>query len=334
MLLSICIVSFNTKKLTLETLESVVADCLRSPLLAEQSEIIVVDNHSSDKSPAAILDFAIDSPIPLSLIRNRDNRGFAVANNQALKKAQGKYLLLLNSDTYVQAWALERMVTTFEQNDVSENTSMLSSESQTIDKIGLMTATLLNSDGSLQPQGGSFPSLISLFFHMTMLDDLPLIGRWLPSTQHTGKRSDLIHLNHPEKNPLLIKKDWVAGTALMINRAALAEIGPLDESIFMYGEDIEWCMRARAHHWDVVLNTQARITHHQTSSSTSERALSGEFLGLLYIWAKHMPLWQTPLARGLMLLGTTLRQLLFGLILQNQEKAAIYKKISSKLWQS
>jgi GT2 family glycosyltransferase len=333
MLLTVCIISYNTKKLTVDALESVIEDCQRSPLLGQQTEIIVVDNQSTDGSPTAIQKLAKTSSIPISLIRNRENRGFAVANNQAIKKAKGKYILLLNSDTVVQAWALERLVNSFEENPVNDSTSVLSSASQKIDRIGLMTATLLNPDGTYQPQGGSFPTLMTLFFHMTMLDDLPLIGRFLPSTQHTGRRSDRISLNQPQLNPELIKKDWVAGTAVMISRAALAEIGPLDENIFMYGEDVEWCMRAKAHHWDVVINTNARITHLQAASSNNRNALVGEFLGLRYIWAKHKPLWQSSFVSALLWWGATIRSFVYKRILKNQAAAQTYSVISSRLWQ-
>lgn len=66
--------------------------------------------------------------------------------------------------------------------------------------------------------------------------------------------------------------------------------------IFMYCEDIEWCMRAHAHHYDVVIHPDAHITHYQNKSGSPEKALKGEFLGYRYIWAKHKPLWQQKIA--------------------------------------
>jgi GT2 family glycosyltransferase len=119
---------------------------------------------------------------------------------------------------------------------------------------------------------------------------------------------------------------WVGGTALMIRAATVAEIGALDEHIFMYGEDIEWCMRAHDHHWGVAIHNQATITHLQTQSSSSENALKGELLGYLYIWSKHKPFWQIPVARSILLLGIFLRIGIFSL-LGKIARAKIYYRI-------
>jgi len=241
-------------------------------------------------------------------------------------------VLLLNSDTIVQPGALEKLLTAFAVLP-DQASAVLSSEATKLDHLGILAATLLNQDGTVQPQGGSFPSLRSLFFHMTLLDDLPLIGQFLPSTQHTGLR----HTHTPAPSldddlaqtaavPDLLQCDWVGGTALMISREAVKEIGLLDEHIFMYGEDVEWCMRARAHHWDVAIHNSAYITHLQSRSSSSENALRGELLGYVYIWSKHKPLWQLPIAKAILLLGVLLRIIIFS-VLNKRAKAQVYLRI-------
>ena len=150
-----------------------------------------------------------------------------------------------------------------------------------------------------------------------MLDDLPVIGPLLPSTQ---KYSYL-------PSTTIAQTDWVGGTAMMIRRAVFDEIGTLVENIFMYGEDVEFCMHAKDHHWDVAILTPAKIVHYGSASSTSANALIGEFKGYLYIWSKHKPLWQMPWLKAILQTGALLRSFLFGTILDQKPRAAVYDKI-------
>lgn len=320
MLLSVIVVSYNTQTLTLQALRSAQTDALHSQLLKKDTELIVIDNNSSDDSLTALKEFKKQSQLPFTVIENSENVGFARANNQGIAVATGKYILLLNSDTIVEAGALETMVQTFEDMpDMSS--SVVSSEHGKIDHLGILAATLKNPDGTLQHQGGSLPSLASLFFHMSFIDDLPIIGQFLPSTQHTGKRADKSSDAH-----ILTPSGWVGGTALMIRREVIDEIGALDEHIFMYGEDVEWCMRAQAHHWDVAIHNHAYITHLQAQSSSSENALKGELLGYQYIWSKHKPFWQIPIAKTILLLGIFLRIGIFS-VLGKTAQAKLYYRI-------
>lgn len=305
--LSVIIVSFNTRALTLQAVDSVVRDIAQSPLLKEVSEIIVVDNNSTDDSVQQLQLFSQTSPVPVKIIQNATNTGFASANNQAMQKAQGDYFLLLNSDTKVHTGALETLV----------------SYASDVDTVGIVAATLHNIDGSIQPQGGSLPSLASLICHMWMLDDLPWIGKLLPSTQHTGLRTGTTQTKPYQMG-------WVGGTALLIGKNVVAEIGPLDEKIFMYCEDIEWCMRARAHHYDVVIHPDAHITHYQNKSGSPEKALRGEFFGYRYIWAKHKPLRQQKIAVFVLKSGALLRKFLFK-VLGDTQRSKIYSTIAQNI---
>lgn len=255
MTLSIIIVSYNTAVLTQQTLESVVADINQSPKLKGDSEIIVIDNNSTDDSVECIHSFIRShSDTPINLIINKDNLGFAQANNQGINYSRGEYVLLLNSDTIVHPGALTMLVETFEAHPTDEITAHSGVIHRHTDRLGIIAAQLQNSDGSIQPQGGSFPTLLSLTSHMLMLDDIPLLGKLLPSTQHTGRRFG-------GSSSSLHTMDWVGGTAMMIRRSVINEIGTLDEAIFMYGEDVEFCLRATSHHWDVALQPQAVVTH-------------------------------------------------------------------------
>lgn len=319
MLLSIIIISYNTSDLTEAAVQSVIAEISASERLKNQSEIIVIDNNSSDKSVAVLKKLQSSNPsVTMELIANAENVGFAKANNQGLRQAKGEYLFLLNSDTEIQRGALENLIRSFEKTVNNEGTAVLASHHQELDRLGILAATLLNPDMTLQPQGGSLPNLKTVTAQMLLIDDLPLIGRFVASTQNTGKHQLI------SDSSKLRQQGWVGGTAMMIKRAVLDEIGLLDENIFMYGEDMEFCLRAQAHHWDVAITPQARVIHIGSASSSSENALIGEIKSYVYLWSKHLPSWQLPLVKGILRLGCLLRMAIFGTILGNKEKAKAY----------
>ncbi len=323
MKLSIITVSYNTKDLTLQTLETAIKEINSSKLLKGQTEIFVVDNDSKDGSPAACETLLKKLKFPhYKVFANKDNLGFARANNQATEVAKGEYIILLNSDTITHPGGLSLLVEAMDAHPVREATAN-SSDSQEFDKLGMIAPTLLNPDGSIQNQGGDLPSLLSVAAQMLFLDDIPVLGRLLPSTQHTGMSEKAFH-NYDQNTPALISKGWIAGTAMLMRRALIDDIGLLDGNIFMYGEDQEYCMRARHHHWDIAIHPRATITHFGCASSSSRNAIHGEIKGYLYIWHKHMPAWQLPLLKGILWLGTSLRQLAYSLRRQ-AVPAAIYK---------
>lgn len=324
MLLSIIIVSYNTKDLTQQSIEYAWKDAQRSQLLKDRTEILVIDNNSTDGSAEA-LKKVFGKEKHISILSSKKNLGFAAGNNAGIEKAQGEYIFLLNSDTMVQKGALETLVQTYKQHPVDEADAVLFSEKSYVDRVGIVAATLLNTDGTLQPQGGSLPSLVSIATHMFFLDDLPLIGSLFPSTQHTGFRQTE-KLRYHTDNPKLIPRGWVGGTAVLIRRQVIEEIGNLDDSLFMYGEDVEFCLRAQNHHWDVVINPLAKVIHIGSASGSSSTALTKEFEAYVYIWSKHKPLWQMPLLKTLLWLGALLRVLVFT-ITRQPKRAEVYKKM-------
>jgi GT2 family glycosyltransferase len=317
MTLSVIIVSYNTANLTLGSIASAWDDAQASSMLKGKTEFIVVDNHSQDDSLKLLNKFKKEKASSnIIIISKQKNLGFAAANNLAIKKARGKYILLLNSDTFVQPKALELLFTHHQQ----------ASRHQKIAHLGILAATLLNTDGTLQPQGGDLPTLFSLFTHMTLLDDLPFFGKLLPSVQHTGYRQTET-LKKSSLDVLLTKRGWVAGTAVLIKKQVFEEIGLLDENIFMYGEDVEFCLRAKNHHWETAIDPSAKITHLGSASSSSSNAIKGEFNAYLYIWSKHKPLWQIPLVKMILKLGAALRWFLFGTIFRDNHKMKVYQNL-------
>ena len=325
MLLSIIVVSYNTQDLTLQTLQSVLNNLQNSQLLKTKTEIILVDNHSQDQTVnSAKKLFSQRRFRRFTVIVNRKNLGFAKANNQAIKQAKGQYILLLNSDTIVQNQALDILVKTMQSAPDDQASAQIDSSDRVLDQLGLLSPILLNTDGSIQAQGGSRLSLLAIFNQMLFLDDLPLIGRFLPSTQHTGLNARSF-VTSRDQSSQLIRKDWIAGTAMLIKREVIDTIGLLDGNIFMYGEDQEFCLRAKNHHFDIAIHPQAQVVHLGSASSSSSNAICGELKSYLYIWRKHFPHWQLPILKLILKIGVLLRIMVYSLTF-NQQARQTYRQ--------
>ncbi len=342
--LSVIIVSYNTAELTLKAVQSVIKNIQASPGLQQNSEIIVVDNDSSDNTVSLLTKLQTEHEF-LSIIANDENLGFARANNLAINQSRGDYILLLNSDAQAAPGSLLHLVHSFEKNPINNSTAALTSHQGKLDHLGILAAGLLNPDGSIQPQGGRLPTLLTLAVTLFCLDDIPLIGRLLPAVQETG-RSARFKLSSTDQ---LQQKGWVAGTAMCIRRQVFEEIGLLDENFFMYGEDMEFCLRAKNHHWDIAIDPQAQVIHvgsaspHSTAiaakkpdadakissqqqDEVSEAAILGEIKGFLYIWAKHKPDWQTYFVKMLLYFAIKFRIIVFASIVKDKKRKRIYQK--------
>ncbi|KIC19922.1 glycosyltransferase family 2 protein [Leisingera sp. ANG-Vp] len=219
--LSIVIVNWNTRDLLRDCLQSVEAG--RASL---KLEILVVDNASSDASAEMVR-----SEFPgVHLIENRKNLGFAAGNNVALRRAKGRIVMLLNTDTLVHGGVLAEAVAWM---DAHPDT-------------GVIGPRVLNSDGSVQPSCSAFPSLK----HLTMQAlGLTRIARW-DSYRMTGwDRSSELNV------------DVISGAAMFVRRKAIEEVGLLDETFFFYGEETDWCHRFASAGWRLVFVPIPEVTH-------------------------------------------------------------------------
>ena len=220
--LSIIIVNWNTKDLLLQCLESVYQTIKRIEM-----EVFVVDNGSIDGSVVA----AKERFPEVKFIQNEINLGFAMANNQALRLAKGRYLLLLNPDTQVKKGAIERLI------------SFMDAHSEA----GGAGAQLLNSDGSRQNSIANFPSLATELLNKSLL-------RWLFPKAFPGKER-----NYPEP----IEVDSVIGACMIIRQDAIEQVGLLDEDYFLFLEETDWCYRMKRAGWKIYHVPQAEIYHFQ-----------------------------------------------------------------------
>lgn len=313
---STIIISYNTADLTIHAIESVLANYSQDAI---EGEVIVVDNASSDDSVDRI---RAQFGKKVIIISNPTNDGFAAANNIGIKQAKGAYYFLLNSDTILKPHAIKHLLYVFHNHVENYATQQLENTPKLIDRVGLVSGMLLNPDGSIQPQGGALPTLINLmsWWLWPLPGNVPLF----PARQE-------YHATSPDFFRAPQQMGWLGGTALLIKREVIDEIGDLDANIFMYAEDVELCWRAQQHHWDIVYTPSAQITHLGSASSSSTRAIIGEIRGLKYVLAKHMSDVQYQLAMIILRIGAHLRMGLFGIILNDAKKKRTYTEIIALL---
>ncbi len=234
--LTIVIVSWNVRDLLCRCLGSLF-DVQRSVNGDElRTEVIVVDNASTDGSPEMIR--ARFSGV--RLVVNRENRGFTAANNQGLALAQGRYLLLLNPDTEVLGDALETMVRYVDAHP----------------EVGVLGPQLRYPDGSLQLSRRRFPTFATALVESTVVQewwrDNPILRRYYVA--------DI-------PDDVLQPVDWLVGACLLVRREVYEQVGGLDEGFFMYSEELDWCRRIKATGWEVVYLPTAVVVHHEGKSS-------------------------------------------------------------------
>lgn len=294
--LSIVIVSFNTRELTVECIRSI-----RKNTKDIDYEIVVIDNASTDNSVKALKDLNI------TLVRNKENIGFAGANNQGIEKAQGRYVLFLNSDTVIENNVLGEMVKWMDENSL----------------VGLSSCMLKNKDGSIQPTGGYFPSLLTVFSWMT-IQDFPLVDLLIKPFHPMHTRSFFGKGDSFYKKPREL--DWVTGAFLLTRKKILDEVGDWDRDYFMYVEEVDLCYRIKRAGWKVAYNPAWSINHlGGASSETREFPLIHEYKGIKRFYKKFYPSWQFPILRFFLKLGALGRVVLFG-ILEGKEAADVYVK--------
>ena len=217
--------NWNTEAVLRKCLQSVYQQTRRIPY-----EIFVVDNASKDNSVEMVKDLFPN----VRLIVNEQNKGFAAANNQALRFAKGRYILFLNPDTVIHESAPETMVQFMERHS----------------EAGAIGCKLLNEDGSVQHSIRKFPGFGVVLLENTPLGRLPFLRRRVKDFKMEG-----FSFNKTEE------VDAVCGAALLVRKDVLDEVGPMDEAYFMFIEELDLCRRIRRKGYQVYFTPDARITH-------------------------------------------------------------------------
>lgn len=236
--LSIIIVNYNTRELLKACLRSVFAETDGLDF-----EVFVVDNSSSDGSAKMVKNL-----FPrVHLIQNSRNLGFAEANNQAILKSQGRYVLLLNPDTVILSKALAKLVWFM---DIHPDA-------------GAAGCMLLNPGGSIQYSMRNFPTFLN------QLSECFFLHRLFPRVAFFGEM--VCDLERYEQTRIV---DWVSGAALIVRKEAISQIGLLDESFFLYSEEKDWCYRAWQVGWKIYYYPEAQFIHHHGESGTDPNLFS------------------------------------------------------------
>ena len=247
--LSVVIVNYQTFELTKNTINSILE--YEYPF---SYEIFVVDNASSDDSLDRLKDYFKDN---VKFIASEENNGFAAGNNQALRKATGRYQLLLNSDTIVWEDTLENIYSYMEKHE----------------DVGACGCRVILENGELDKAcKRSFPNVKNSFIRLFHIP-----------TKSKDDNYNLTDLPDDE----VYEIDCLTGAFMFIRKDALDQIGLLDETFFMYGEDIDLCYRIKQGGWKIVYYGKSKITHLKGASSKKQKSkLIYEFYRAMYIYYK------------------------------------------------
>jgi GT2 family glycosyltransferase len=216
--LSIIILNYNTRQLTLDCLRSIFED-----KTIPSYEIILIDNASTDDSVRQFNQLKWKN---LVLILNKENVGFAKAVNQGIKTANGKYILLLNSDTKVKKGAIKKLVEFAKKNKDA----------------GVVVPRLLNADESIQPSCFNLPS-VSRAFNQYILGRKGILDKFYPEVS----------------TPVVVES--AVGAAFLITPEAINKVGLFDERYFMYFEDLDYCRRVNKNGLKVYYLPNSQIIH-------------------------------------------------------------------------
>jgi len=223
---SIVIVNWNAR--------DYLRDCLRSirDNVSIAVETIVIDNASSDGSAAMV-----SGEFPgVALIANTANRGFAAANNQGIRAARGRYVLLLNPDTVVYKETLEKSVEFADSNP----------------RVGVLGCRVLEAEDRVQRTCFSFPGPMNL-----LLVELGL-QRVFPRSRFFG-RPELGWWDRDSELDVPV----VSGMYMLVRRAAIERVGVMDEDYFVYAEEADWCFRIAKAGWRCVFAPVGSILHRE-----------------------------------------------------------------------
>ncbi len=221
-----------------------VAALLRQSI-RDQLEIIVVENHSRDESIGVLRNRLSRYP-EVRILESARNRGYGQGNDFGIRRALGRYILVINPDNELEPQGLKRMVEAMEADP----------------RIGILAPRLRHEDGTMRNSARRFPTMTDVFIKRTILRKFfpKKVERYL----------------HQHTDPDAIRTvDWAAGACLLMRRDLYADVGGFDPRFFLFFEDIDLCRRVRAEGYRVVYFPRAEATDRK------HRLSEGGFLSLL-----------------------------------------------------
>ncbi len=245
--LSVIIVNYNSNEHVTACVKSVL-DC------APDSEVIIVDNASSDNS-ISLLESTFPNHSQIKVIRSQTNQGFSVACNIGTQHANNEYLLYLNPDCMIYESTIPKLIDCLNESD----------------SIGMVGGRLLDSEGIEQP--GSRRSVPTPWRTLVRIGRLSFLSKRYPRLF-----SDFnLHQEDVPEHP--IEVEAISGACMLIRRQTYEEVEGLDEKYFLHCEDLDWCMRFRLKGFKIMFVPDAILTHFQGACSQSRP--------VIVEWHKH-----------------------------------------------
>lgn len=249
---SVILVSYNTKDLTLDCIKSVY-----EKTSGVDFDIYLVDNNSHDGTCDAV-----EKAYPnVKIIRNPDNKGFGAANNIAIQLSDAKYVFCLNTDTLLINNAIKILYDYMENNET----------------VGACGGQLYDKDMQITCTVGNFPSILRIFFQFCGL-------KYLFPNYWKEKISPAKSLNSNDTQPV----DYICGADIFFRKSVLDKVGLFDENIFMYGEESDLCLRVKKAGFDIIFVPSSEIIHLCGKSSANIDKQKICLKSLLYWYKKNL----------------------------------------------
>ena len=239
-------------------------------------ECVVVDHGSSDGSVEA-------ARAAGATVVEQENLGLAAGWNRGLRETESRYVLILNADAWLVGDALDRLVAFADAHPLA----------------AVVGPRLRNPDGTLQRSVRGFPTLWRLATEYLFLRKLAPHSRALNAFYAGG-------FDHESA----AEAEFVMGAAMLVRREAVDEVGPLDESFFLFSEEVDWCYRFEQAGWKVYFTPEAEVVH-VGGASHGGRLFDQQVLGHIRFLAKHRGLAYAERARKLLVVSLRLRGLLY-----------------------
>ena len=291
--LSIVIVGWNAKHYLELCLQSLADAPPRRSM-----EVLVVDNASSDGSAEMI-----EARFPdVKVIKSPENLGFSRGNNLGIRQCKGRYIALVNPDVIVFPGCLDGLADFLDENP----------------KVGNVGPRVLNPDLTMQSTCRRFPTLWNNFCSATSL-----ASRFKGSRFFAGEH--MFYFPHDRR----LAVDVLVGCFSMIRREAFDAVGLLDEGLFMYGDDVDWCRRCWNAGWEVVFYPGAQAIHDRgkITASYPVRFAVAQQRSVIYYWKKHHSFLGVLGIRGIILLHHILRYTLAAFSDLAHSKASAQSKV-------
>ena len=299
--LAVIIVTYNSRREIGACLSSLFAD-----LGARPAQVVVVDNASTDGTA----EYLAEHWRQVTVLAQRENRGFAAANNFGLANTNANAALLLNPDTVVQPGALDALLATLAAHPDA----------------GVVGPMLLNRDDSLQLSCRDFPTLFGDFIGMTELYRVGAVRRLFAQR--------LVSLTDHRVARYV---DWLSGACLLVRRAAVDTVGLMDEGFFMYAEEMDWQYRMVRRGWRVWFEPSARVMHlgGASTAATSAQRIVWQYQSMWRFYHLHRDAGQRLVLRWIIWIATLPKIIVLALASRgNAHRRELLRTFWQVLWLS